>query len=214
MSDLELWTLLIRNIDVKIVSIIDLLRAQVLPPKWVKPLSRTCDRGEHVWAAGRGPLRHFHRKHILTSRTSESLDPSTREEWLSRVVSLSLRITLAINQAHCRHVWVSVEVKQVCPMRHQIFLWVMHKNNAHLDWVTVKSTPSGWTDWSMLNGWETSTMLSHLVRGVKLTIMRRIKATPTLIIGVDRGPFVNGQKYFVLICSQRNWLTFLGIVSQ
>ena len=60
--------------DLSVTSVFDhwSLRAQVSPPKWADPLSRTRDRGEHVRAAGRGPLRHFHREHVRTSRTSES----------------------------------------------------------------------------------------------------------------------------------------------
>ena len=33
-------------------------------------------------------------------------------------------------------------------------------------------------------------MLNHLAQGTELTEMKRIKVNPTLIIGVDRGPFV------------------------
>ena len=67
-SEHSLYTTLV------VTSVFDLwsLRAHVSPPKWAEPLSRTRVRGEHVWAAGRGPLRHFHREHVRTSRTSES----------------------------------------------------------------------------------------------------------------------------------------------
>ena len=39
-------------------------------------------------------------------------------------------------------------------------------------------------------GWAVKTTLNRLAQGTELTEMRRIKVNPTLIIGVDRGPFV------------------------
>ena len=42
-------------------------------------------------------------------------------------------------------------------------------------------------------GWAVETTLNHLAQGTELTEMRGIKANPTLIIGVDRGPFVTSQ---------------------
>ena len=42
----------------------------------------------------------------------------------------------------------------------------------------------------MPSGWTTNATLSHLDPRVGLTNIKEIKATPTLIVGVDRHPFV------------------------
>ena len=146
------------------------------------------------WLTDWGPLRHFHHKHVHTNWTSKSsviiFTYLNKREWLICVVSLKLRFTLAINQAHHRHMWVNVVILRRCPVGHQAFQWVMHKKNVHLDWVTVKSTASGVMDRLMPSGRTTNAMLSHLNQGIMLINVVRIKGTLTLVAGIDRGPFV------------------------
>ena len=106
--------------------------------------------------------------------------------------------------------WVNVVMLPRCPAGHQNFLWVMHRDNVHLNRVIVKSTPSGVTDRSMSIGWAVKTTLNHLAQGTELTEMKRIKVNPTLILGVDRGPFVYIYIYIYIFVL---FFQFLALVS-